>query len=256
MTYFADNLASISSIQHGFFTRQDGYSKGLYASRNCGPGTDDDPDTVRRNRALCAADLGVQPEALLTVRQEHTPDVVTVTETWALAHAPVADAMVTNCPGVALGVLAADCTPVLFADPSAGVVGAAHAGWQGALLGVIEATVNAMVQLGASASSIGTAVGPCIGYGSYEVGPEFKTRFLVHDPVNDQYFKDSEKTGHAFFDLQSYVAGRADRAGVGNVVRIKADTCAEEDMFFSYRRSCLRQEPDYGRQLSGIALRA
>ncbi|NKB45228.1 MAG: peptidoglycan editing factor PgeF [Alphaproteobacteria bacterium] len=250
----AATLAAISSIRHGFFTRIGGVSTDLYDSLNCGPGSDDERGAVIANRARCAKALGVDAGSLVTLHQEHTADVVTVTAPWTMDDAPVADGLVTNQPGIALAVLAADCTPVLFADPTARVIGAAHAGWKGALTGVVENTIAAMTKLGAIRDTIQVAVGPCIGAASYEVGPEFSARFLDRDPRNAKYFKPSSNKGHSYFDVGGFTADRAAAAGVASVDRIDADTYIEEQNFYSYRRSCHRDEPDYGRQLSGIAL--
>ncbi len=245
-------LETLPNVGHGFFTRLGGHSSGIYASLNCGYGSRDDKELVRRNRAVCADHLGVEPECLLTLNQQHTADVVTVTDTWLPKDAPVADGLVADRPEVALAVLTADCVPVLFADSGSGVVGAAHAGWKGARIGVIEATVKAMTALGADPETTHAAIGPCIGADSYEIGPEFKARFVEADIQNDLYFTNSTKDGHSFFDLQMYVRDRLTGAGINLIDQIGVDTCREEDMFFSYRRSCLRHEPDFGRQLSGI----
>ena len=245
---------NIPGVAHGFFTRKDGFSAGLYESLNCGLGSDDDRDAVLRNRAHCAQHLGVDADFLITVFQNHTADVVTVMDSWDLEDAPVADAMVTNRKNVALAILAADCTPVLFADPDAEVIGAAHAGWKGALHGILKQTVTAMTSLGAQIPSIMAAVGPCIGPQSYEVGPEFKQNFLDHDSDYAQFFEDRGENGRPYFDLPSFVTDRLTETGITNIERINADTCIQENLFFSYRRSCLRNEPDYGRQLSGIAM--
>ncbi len=244
----------ISEVKHGFFTRKDGFSSGLYESLNCGLGSGDDQVAVHRNRALCAKQLGVDTNGLLTVFQNHTADVVTVTDLWAFEDAPVADAMVTTCKNVALAILAADCTPVLLVEPLAGVIGAAHAGWKGALSGILKQTVAAMTSLGAQTQSIRAVVGPSIGPLSYEVGPEFRQRFTDGHPDNAKYFEDLGVNGRPHFDLPSYVCDQLAEVGVTKIERIKADTCAEDHLFFSYRRSCLNGEPDYGRQLSGIAM--
>ena len=248
----APTLSAIPSLKHGFFTRQGGVSVGLYSSLNCGLGSDDNQASVKQNRANCAEALGVTVNDLLTVHQEHTANVVTVTTPW-VDRPPIADGLVTAAPGLALGVLTADCTPVLFVDPDAGVIGATHAGWKGAFGGVIENTVQAMVHLGATRSHILAAVGPCIGAASYEVGPEFKVRFVDKDPKTEEFFTRSPKTDHFFFDIGRYVFDLAGAAGIGNVERLMHDTYEEQDLFFSYRRSCHATEPDYGRQLSGIA---
>ena len=249
----APTLSPIATLKHGFFTRQGGTSNGLYSSLNCGLGSGDTQTYVKQNRAICAEALGVTVNDLLTVHQEHTANVVTVMTPWDQSGPPVADGLVTATPGLALGVLTADCTPILFVDQEAGVIGAAHAGWKGAFGGIIENTVQAMVQLGATRNHILAAVGPCIGAASYEVGPEFKDRFVDKAPETEKFFMPSPKTDHAFFDIGRYVFDLAGEAGIGNVERLLHDTYEEQDLFFSYRRSCHAAEPDYGRQLSGIA---
>ena len=250
----AANLNSIGGVHHGFFTRQGGYSSGLYNSLNCGLGSDDDQETVLQNKAFCAAALGVDDDHFLTVQQEHTTSVITVSEAWKNENAPVADGLVTNVPGLGIAVLTADCTPVLFAAPEARIIGAAHAGWKGAVSGIIENTVDAMMQLGAKRDRIIAAVGPCIGPDSYEVGPEFHDRFLSDSSDNDCYFQPSDKMGHVYFDIGKFVLDKIRASGVNTTERLKADTYSEKDKFYSYRRSHHRNEPDYGRQLSGIVL--
>lgn len=247
-------LNDFTRIRHGFFTREGGVSRGVYASLNCGPGSKDDPAAVAENRRRAMALLDLPPEALLTLYQAHTADVVVVSEPWAPGQAPTADAMVTNRPGLALGILTADCAPVLLADGKAGIVAAAHAGWRGALGGVLDNTVKAMVELGAKTDNIVAAMGPCIGHRSYEVGPEFPAPFLAEDKVNLDYFAPSRREGHALFDLPGYISRRLSRLGVHEVTRVPADTCRDESRFFSYRRGTLRGEADYGRQLSAIVL--
>lgn len=184
--------------------------------------------------------------------QEHTTTVVTATNAWKPENSPIADALTSRTPGLALAVLAADCVPILFAEPESRVIGAAHAGWKGALNGVIENTIEAMIDTGAERSSIIAAIGPCIGARSYEVGPEFLKQFVTADSANARYFTTSSKMGHAYFNIGAYVEGRLSAAGVQSVERIKADTYSKEEQFFSFRRSCHRGETDYGRQLSGI----
>lgn len=248
----ASSLAEIPGLHHGFFTRSGGHSSGLYDSLNCGLGSGDDRKVVLKNRATCAEALGASPNHMVTVHQEHTAKAVTAIEPWTPEDAPVADGMATDQPGLALGVLAADCVPVLFADADAHVVGAAHAGWKGAFTGVLETTIERMVELGARRPSIVAAIGPCIGAKSYEVGPEFIETFISANPDNAAFFAASAREGHSYFDIGSYVQTRLSVAGVLSVERIIADTYVEPDRFFSYRRSCHREEPDYGRQLSGI----
>jgi YfiH family protein len=249
-----DALGALSGVRHGFFTRNGGASAGLYGSNNCAFGSNDDRDDVARNRDACARRLGAS--SLVTVYQRHTADVVTVEEPWPWDQNPVADALVTSAPGIAIGILTADCTPVLLADAAAGVVGAAHAGWRGAFDGVLENTVAAMTKLGAKPTHIVAAVGPCIAQASYEVGPEFAARFTARDPGYAGYFTAPKASGHVHFDLAKFCADRLRGAGVGTIAVQGGDTCAQDTVFFSYRRSVLRREPDYGRQLSAISLDA
>ena len=250
----ANTLADLSGVQHCFFTRQGGISAGLYSSLNCGYGSGDAPDNVRENRRRAAAAFERAAEQLLTVHQIHSTDVITVAEErWTSPGAPRADGLVTDRPGVVLGVLAADCAPVLLADPQAGVIGAAHAGWKGALAGVVEATVSAMEKLGARRERLRAAIGPCIGRDSYEVGPEFPAPFLKRDDGDGAFFRPAPRAGHFLFDLAGYLARRIARAGVA-VEATGHDTLAGEADFFSYRRNTLKGVRDYGRGLSAIAL--
>ena len=246
-------LADHDAIRHGFFGRAGGVSAGIYASLNCGFGSADDAANVRTNRARAAAALAADAAGLITVHQVHSPDVVTVTEPWVHTAAPRADAMVTRSTEVTLGILAADCAPVLFADAAAGVVGAAHAGWRGALTGVVENTVAAMVALSAARASIVAAIGPCIAQASYEVGPEFPAPFRAQDPANAAFFTPADRADHWRFDLAGYVGAQLAGARVSRVA-IGRDTYAEAADFFSYRRTTHRGEPDYGRNLSAIRL--
>ncbi|HEX3484964.1 MAG TPA: peptidoglycan editing factor PgeF [Micropepsaceae bacterium] len=244
---------STAKIAHGFFGRQGGVSEGIYASLNCGPGSKDTSDAVMENRRRAAQ--AVSPDArLVTLYQIHSPEVVTVSETWEIAENPKADGMVTNRPGIALGVLAADCAPVLLADREAGVIGAAHAGWNGAFSGVTDSVLDAMIRLGASPERIHAAIGPCIGQASYEVGPEFEARFREADPDNARFFVASAQPDHWQFDLPGYVAHRLRLGGVQSPEILEACTYTREADFFSYRRATHRKEPDYGRQLSAIML--
>lgn len=242
--------------RHAFFTRRGGVSEGLFASLNCGFGSGDDRARVAANRARAAAHIGVAPDRLVTCHQVHGTEVITVEQPWRYDEAPRADAMVTKTPGVALGVLAADCAPVLFVDPEAGIAGAAHGGWKGALAGVVEATVAAMLQLGARADRIRAGIGPCIGQSSYEVGPEFRDRFAAAALDNDCFFVAATRPGHFRFDLPGYLAARLQRLGLATVADAAADTAADETRFFSYRRACLQGERDYGRLLAAITLPA
>ena len=240
------------AARHGFFTRLGGVSGGLYDSLNCGAGSRDDPAAVAANRALAAGTLG--SEALAAVNQSHTAIVHCVDEAWDFAARPVGDAMVTRRPGVVLGVLAADCAPVLFADPDAGVIGAAHAGWRGALTGVLDGTVARMVALGARPERIAAAIGPCMMQDSYEVGTEFPAPFIAEDVGAKRFFAAGKRPGKQQFDLPGYVLHRLGRLGLGSAEMVGRDTCAEDELFFSYRRSVLRGEADYGRLISIIVL--
>jgi polyphenol oxidase len=249
----SDALAG-GGIRHAFFTRQGGVSQGIFASLNCGLGSGDDPEKVLENRRRAAAALDRAADELVTCYQIHSPQVVVAERPWRREDRPRADAMVTQAPGVALGILSADCAPVLLADAEARVIGAAHAGWRGAVSGVLDATVAAMTKLGAAPQRIAAAIGPCIAQPSYEVGPEFPAPFLAEDAANAAFFLPAARAGHFLFDLPGYVAQRLARLGVARVARTGGDTAAEPERFFSYRRSCLKQERDYGREISAIAL--
>ncbi|WP_411032907.1 peptidoglycan editing factor PgeF [Shinella sp. BYT-45] len=241
------------AARHGFFTRAGGVSEGIYRGLNVGLGSRDDRENVHENRARVARWFSVAPERLATVHQVHSPDVVVVDDTYDGAR-PAADAMVSATPGVVLGVLTADCGPILFCDPHARVVGAAHAGWKGALYGVLENTVAAMEKLGARRERILASLGPSIGRRNYEVGPEFVERFLGVDRAYERYFTPSGKAGHAMFDLPALTTQRLADAGV-TAENLDICTYPDEDRFFSYRRTTHRQEPDYGRQISAIMIR-
>jgi YfiH family protein len=248
-------LADLDGVQHRFFTRRGGVSAGLYSSLNCGYGSGDQPDNVRENRRRAAAAFERGEADLLTVHQFHSTDVLTVAaERWSSPGAPKADALVTDRPGVVLGVLAADCAPVLFADGDAGVIGAAHAGWKGALGGVVDTTIAAMERLGARRERIRAAIGPCIGRDSYEVGPEFPAPFVAQDAGNAAFFRPAARAGHFLFDLAGYLAHRLLRAGITASIT-GHDTLAAGEDFFSYRRNTLAGVRDYGRGLSAVALR-
>ena len=240
---------SLRGVTHGFFTREGGVSAGLYAGLNGGPGSGDDPASVAENRRRIAERLGAAH--LVSLHQVHSAQVASVTGPWP-GERPRADAMVTDRPGLALGVLTADCAPVLFADAEAGVVGAAHAGWKGALAGVLEATVAAMAALGAEPARIVAAVGPAISQRAYEVGPEFLERFVTCDPDYRRHF--DERAARPRFDLRGFIGARLLAAGVGQIELLDHDTCAEDELFFSFRRSTLRREERFGLQLSGIVL--
>jgi YfiH family protein len=241
-----------SGIRHGYFTRLGGVSEGIYEGLNIGTGSHDDPEKVRENRKRVASWMGVVPDHLLTAYQIHSPDVIVVRGPFE-GERPKADALVTDAPGVALGVSTADCGPVLFADPDRRVIGAAHAGWKGALSGVLENAVAAMERLGARRERIAAVLGPSIGPANYEVGPEFIERFIADDTGNKRYFTSSLKSGHAMFDLNAYTVDRLERAGV-RAEKLDRCTYAEEGLFYSYRRTTHRKEADYGRQISAIVL--
>jgi purine-nucleoside/S-methyl-5'-thioadenosine phosphorylase / adenosine deaminase len=250
----AQSLSKLTGIRHGFFTRAGGVSQGIYASLNGGVGSNDAPAKVNENRARMAATMGVSPDRLLTLYQIHSPEVVVAEQPWTLDNRPRADAVVTATPSLAIGISTADCGPLLFADNQAGVIGAAHAGWRGALSGVIEATVVAMEKLGADRSRIAAALGPTISQPNYEVGPEFVTRFMSADAANARFFKTSERAGHALFDLNGYIAARIEHAGIVKFEDLGLCTYAEPERFYSFRRSTHRSEPDYGRHINAIAL--
>lgn len=250
----ADHSGADPGIRHAFFTRRGGVSEGIYASLNCGFGSRDDPAKVAENRAIAASHLAVAPDRLVSCHQVHGTAVVTVEEPWTRRANPRADAMVTALPGVALGILAADCAPVLFADPAARIIGAAHGGWRGALAGVMEATVAAMARLGATPARIRAGIGPCIAQPSYEVGPEFEATFAAADRESGGFFAPAARSGHFLFDLPGYIAHRLGRLGLAAIERAPHDTAADEALFFSYRRACRLGEPDYGRGLAAITL--
>lgn len=243
-----------AGIQHAFFTRQGGVSTGLYAGLNGGLGSEDDPARVRENRLRMARWMDVEPSAFLSLYQIHSSDVVYVTTPWETDQRPKADAMVTDRPGLALAIGTADCGPVLFADPVAKVVGAAHAGWKGARGGVLEATISAMERIGARRERILAALGPMLSVRNYEVGSEFFAAFLADDTSNAGFFRPGPRDGHPHFDLPSYIADRLRQAGIGSVEDCERCTYAEEALFYSYRRKTHRGEADYGRLLAAIRL--
>ena len=243
---------ALAGVPHGFLGRTGGVSTGHVASLNTGPGSADDPAAVAENRRR-AADAVLSGAVLVGVYQVHGADVATVTQAWPDADRPHADALVTDRPGVLLGILTADCAPVLFADVAAGVVGAAHAGWKGALAGVTDATLAAMEALGADRARIAAAIGPCIARASYEVDDAFRARFAAADPATERFFGDA-RPGHHRFDLTAYLAHRLAAAGVTRVEAIDRDTYALEGRFYSFRRATHRGEPDYGRQISLIGM--
>lgn len=250
----ADTLIGKPDIRHAFFTREGGVSEGIYASRNCGPGSDDLPANVTENRGRCMADLDLPPVALVTVHQVHSPRAVVLERPWPPGQAPEADALVTRTAGLALGILTADCGPILLADAEAKVIGAAHAGWRGARGGVLEATVEAMTRIGAERERIVAVVGPCIGPDSYEVGADMRTAFDGDETEPDCFFRPAERAGHYLFDLPGYLVHRLESTGIGGVSVTGHDTLPDDARFFSYRRTTLSGGTDYGRQLSAIAL--
>lgn len=250
----AEVLASQRVVIHGFFTRRGGASAGVYASLNCGQGSDDYRPHVEANRASAMASLGLDADALTTMHQIHGADVVMVTAPPGDDPPAKADAMVTDRPGIALGVLTADCAPVLLADADAGVIAVCHAGWRGAHKGVIGATMAAMRQLGANPARIAAAIGPCIGFASYEVDADFAKGFLDLDRDFNRYFAAGRRTGKRRFDLAGLVEHQIRQHSVTRIGRIAADTLADPERFFSYRRGRLVGDTDYGRQLSVIAL--
>jgi YfiH family protein len=243
-----------AGVSHGFFTRLGGVSEGPFASLNCGFGSGDSPHRVARNRAIAMDCLGLPADRLVTARQIHSAAVVTVERPWRREEAPRADGLVTAVPGIALGVLAADCAPILLHEPVARVIGAGHAGWRGALTGIAEAVVAQMTALGAERHRIRAAIGPCIAQRSYEVGPEFPEPFLTDNHGAAGHFIRAPRDGHFLFDLGGYLADRITRAGIATVEVVPHDTFAEEAHFFSYRRSCLRSERSFGLGLSAVVL--
>jgi YfiH family protein len=249
----APELASYPNIKHAFFTRVGGVSQGIYASLNGGLGSSDDPAHVAENRRMMAEDLDVASGALISVHQVHSADAVIVEGPWP-DDRPKADGMATVVTGLALAVTTADCGPILFADPHVNVVGAAHAGWRGALGGVLESTIVAMERLGARRDKIVAVLGPTISQGAYEVSADFVARFTGVDPANERFFIASERAGHAMFDLPGFIGMRLESAGIGEFANLGLCTYADEEQFFSYRRTTHRGEPDYGRLISAITL--
>jgi YfiH family protein len=245
---------ALPGIRHAFFTRAGGVSPGFYASLNGGVGSRDAAENVAENRARMAIALGVEPHRFLTAFQIHSPQVVIAETPWPADARPRADAIVTRMRALAIGITTADCGPVLLADPHARVIGAAHAGWRGALAGVIEATVEAMGRLGAAPGQIRAAIGPMIGQSNYEVGADLIARFAAEDRASSRFFSAAQRPGHALFDLGGYVAARLERAGVGHVEDLRLCTYADPERFFSYRRATHRAEADYGRHVNAIAL--
>jgi hypothetical protein len=249
----AGKLTSLG-IAHGFFQRTGGVSEGIYRSLNCGRGSKDRREHVEENRARIAKSFGLPPHTLIGPRQAHTSRTVVATAPWEANEAPEADAIVTTTRGIAIGVLTADCAPLLMADDSAGVVAAVHAGWKGAKAGVIESALDAMEGLGARSHRILAAVGPAISKAAYEVGPEFREAFLLADEDNERYFSQPQAGGRPHFDLLSYVKARLSARGIEHAEDVSLCTYENESIFFSHRRSVHRSEPDYGRQISAILL--
>ncbi|MBN8532058.1 MAG: peptidoglycan editing factor PgeF [Alphaproteobacteria bacterium] len=237
---------------HGFFTRQGGVSEGAFDSLNCGPGSGDDLALVAENRRRVAEAL--KANMLCTAKQVHSATCLTLSAPWEMGQGAEGDAIATDVPGVAIGVLTADCGPVLFADSEARVIGAAHAGWKGAIGGILESTIETMEKLGAKRERIAACIGPMIAQSSYEVGAEFRIRFLEASEANDAFFIPSDKAGHYRFDLPGYIGERLKKAGLASVASCAEDTLADETRFFSYRRNTLAGIAPYGRQVSAIAL--
>lgn len=253
MTLESPLLSAIPGLRHAFFTREGGVSGGIYGSLNGGVGSNDDPAHVEENRRRMAEQLGVTPRHFLSLWQTHSPDVVVASEPWQGGSRPRADAIVTRSEGLAIGATAADCGPILFVDPAARVIGAAHAGWKGALTGILESTVDAMEKLGAERSGIVAAIGPLIRQHSYEVGGEFVERFIEADAENGRFFIPSAREGHSMFDLAGFIRMRLENSGILVIDDTGIDTYSDE-RFYSYRRSVHRKEPDYGRHVHSIAL--
>jgi hypothetical protein len=252
---FSPLLAAIPGLRHAFFTRDGGVSGGIYGGLNGGLGSNDDPKHVAENRRRMAEQMGVAPDRLLSVHQVHSPDAVVANGPWDGPARPRADAIVTRTEGIAIGITAADCGPILLVDPNARVIGAAHAGWKGALTGILESTIETMEKLGAERSGMVAAIGPLIRQHSYEVGGEFVERFIETDADNAVFFVPSTREGHSMFDLAGYIRMRLENAGVLMIDDLGVDTYSDE-RFYSYRRSVHRKEPDYGRHVHAIALEA
>jgi YfiH family protein len=250
----AENLKSLPGIRHGFFTRQGGVSEGIYASLNCGFGSSDDSGLVAVNRNRVASHLGGIYEGVVTLYQEHGTTAIEVCGPVNRSSLPHADAVVSATPGLVIGVLAADCAPVLFADPEARVVAAAHAGWRGAVAGIIDSAISEMERLGARRERIRAAVGPCINQDAYEVGAEFEAQLLARDPATSRFFARRDEGSQPHFDLPGFVLQRLRDAGIGDVAGLSPCTHQNESLFFSYRRKTQRHEPDYGRQISAIVV--
>ena len=246
-------LSAIPGLRHAFFTREGGVSDGIYAGLNGGLGSSDDAAKVAENRRRMAEQMGVSLAHFLSLHQVHSPDAVIATGPWQGPARPKADAIVTATAGLAIGVTTADCGPILFVEPRARVIGAAHAGWKGALTGILDSTVAAMEELGAERNGIVAAIGPLIRQHSYEVGGEFVERFMEADADNAMFFIPAAREDHAMFDLAGFIRMRLENAGVLMIDDVGVDTYSDE-RFYSYRRSVHRREPDYGRNVHAIAL--
>lgn len=249
----APELATYPNLRHAFFTREGGVSKGIYASLNGGIGSSDDPANVAENRRRMAQELEVPADALISVYQVHSADAVLVEGPWT-GERPKADGMATSVPNLALAITTADCGPVLFADPHMNIIGAAHAGWRGALTGVLEGTIAAMEKLGARREKIVAVLGPTISQPAYEVGGDFQSRFIAANADYEKFFQPSANAGHAMFDLPGFIGMRLEAAGIGEFANLGLCTYSHEEQFFSYRRTTHRGEPDYGRLISAITL--
>lgn len=254
MKITADALSTLPGIRHGFFTRQGGVSGGIYGSLNCGVGSNDERANVLENRARVTTALGLAAASLATPYQIHSAEAVIVDEAWLPGEGPKADAVVTARPGIVLGVGTADCGPILFADPEARIIGAAHAGWKGAFTGIIEATLAAMTSLGARPERVVAVLGPTISAAAYEVGPEFRARYVDVAAGNAAFFTPSATPDHHYFDLPAYIGMRLRDAGVGHAEDLALCTYGDPERFFSYRRTTHRGEPDYGRLLHAITI--
>ncbi len=247
-----------SKIFYGFFGRAGGVSAGIFSGLNCGQGSGDNPEDIARNRAIVAAEAGIEPENLLSLYQVHGPQCLPVETPWTPNARPQADAMASDKAGIGLGILVADCAPVLFAaekPDGTPLIAAAHAGWKGALSGVLDSALKALIDEGARPGSIRACIGPCIGLQSYEVTENFSEPFLEHDATSARFFRKSAKPGHLMFDLPSYCVWRLTKAGVTKVSCLNLDTYADEQSFYSYRRTTHRKELDYGRQIAVIAIK-
>lgn len=250
----APNLLQIPSITHGFFSRQGGFSQDIYASLNCGLGSDDDPANVHQNRTIVAKTFGLEVESLLTVTQTHSAEAIVLDTPWTTHTQPVADAIVTRRKKIAISICTADCGPLLFCDAQAGIIGATHAGWGGAIKGIAEATIDAMIRLGATPENITAAIGPCLQQDKFQVTGEFISRFLAQDALNQIFFYRNTMTGYDHFNMSAYLERRLNLKGITNIHRSPTCTYTDEVNYFSYRRATHLEEPDYGRQLAAIAL--